>query len=59
MKIMERIDAFLEATGLPVTRLCKKIELSPASYYGWRNGNVNLKVETLQRIDRFLSQFNY
>lgn len=57
--LAQRLDAFLLATGLPITRLCKKIELTPQSFYCWRNGSLNLKPETLQRIDKFLTQFNY
>ncbi len=57
--LQTRIDAFIEATGLPITRLCEKVEISSRSYYRWRRDEIKLKADTLKRIDSFLAQFNY
>lgn len=57
--ITARIDAFIRNTGLPITRFCRKIELSPQCYYRWRKGEVNLKDSTIKRIEMFLEQFGF
>ena len=57
--ITTRIDTFIQSTGLPITRFCKKIELSPQCYYRWRKGEVNLKDSTIKRIEMFLEQFGF
>lgn len=49
----------LKALELPKTRFCKKIKISTQAFNAWLRGDLNLKDDTLQRIDEFLKKFNY
>lgn len=59
MSLITRCQRFLEELAVPATVFCKKVELSTSSFYRWRNGKLNLSDATLERIDTYLSKYNF
>lgn len=58
-KLQVRIDNFLSELQVPVTKFCKKINLSTQSLYDWRKGKLNLSDSTLKRIDNYLTKYGF
>ncbi len=59
MNLQERAKAFLTEFGIPVSVFCRKMNLSRTSYYDWLSGNLRLSAETLNRIDEYLSRYEF
>lgn len=59
MTLQERCIKLIETFDLPVTRLCRKIGISPQAYYKWQKGELKLADKTLNNIDRFLTENNF
>ena len=57
--LIERCNKFIGDTGLAVTRFCRNINLSVTAFNQWRKGELNLKDETLNRIENYLAKFGY
>lgn len=58
-QLKERIDNFLTELQVPVTKFCKRINLSTQSLYDWRKGKLNLSDSTLKRIDEYLTKYGF
>ncbi len=59
MELKERCKKLIEAFDLPISRLCRKLEISRTAYYDWQNGKYELKPEKLARIEEFLGKNNF
>lgn len=55
----DRIDQLLSDSGIPITRMCSKLKLSPSSYYRWRNGELQLTEQRIEDMNNFLTKFGY
>ena len=56
--VKERVKDFLKEIGLPVTRFAKCIGLSPDAVRQWLADDLNLKQSNIEKIDKWLKQFN-
>lgn len=59
MTLQERCIKFMNDAGVPVTKLCKAVNLSTTALYKWRRGELNLSSATEARIDEHLQKFGY
>lgn len=56
--IKERTVSYLKESQIPVTVFCRAIDLSRTSLYQFLNGELRLKDTTLDRIDKYLQNWN-
>lgn len=54
-----RVLDFLTSSGVPVTRMCERIDLSTSSYYKWQRNELELSEGKLATIEQYLSQFGF
>lgn len=54
-----RLNHFLEEMGVPVTQVCRRVNLSPQSLYDWRKDKLKLADSTLKRIGDYLAKYNF
>ena len=59
MELKERLQKFLHEVGVPVTVVCRKINLSTRAIYYWKNGQLNLSEPVMQRLDGYLSHYGH
>ena len=59
MELVERLQRFLHEVEVPVTVVCRKINLSTRALYYWKNGKLNLSEPVKQRLNGYLSQYGY
>lgn len=59
MDIKTRCKKFMDELGVPVTNFCKRIELSPSSYYDWMRDKAKLSDATEKRIDKYLKKYGF
>ena len=57
--LRDRIQNFLTELEIPVTVFCRKIQVTPDSFYKWRKGQLNFSAKTLQRISDYLSKYGF
>jgi len=57
--LTNRIDRFITDSGVPITRFCRAIGITPQTYYPWRKGETRISYATIQRIEEYLRKFNY
>ena len=57
--LKERIKRYLDATGVPMTQFCKRLNLCTASIYRYFKDDLRLSAETENRIKDYLKQFNF
>ena len=58
-ELMRRCKAYLEDSGLPVARMCAKLNISTSAFYQWRKNRLNLSPERLLSIDNYLKYWGY
>lgn len=58
MELKNRVQLFLEETGLPLSRFGKNVNLTADSLRKWMKGELNLKQSNLIKIDNWLKSFN-
>lgn len=59
MDLRTRTLIFLQDLELPLTRFCKKVELSRTPLVNWLNGDAQLSTASLDRIDVFISKYGF
>ena len=59
MDLKVRCEKFLLASGVPVTKMCKRLDMSTSSYYRWQRGILQLSYSRLKAIEQYLSQFGF
>lgn len=59
IKLQDRCKRFLAELGIPVTKFCARISLSRTCLYDWFDGNLKLSQSTLDRINDFLTKYNF
>lgn len=57
--LKSRCKEFISEIGVPTTRFCKNISISVTSYNTWQRDELELAESTLQRIDDYLTQYNF
>lgn len=57
--ILDRIERITKELGVPMTKLCRNMDITPHSIYAWKKGEINLKPETVKRIDDYLSKYGF
>lgn len=57
--LKDRIDNFLTELQVPVTKFCRRINISTQALYDWRKGKLNLSDSTLKRIDEYLAKYGF
>ncbi len=57
--LRDRVQKFIEEFDMPITIFCRKIELTPDSYYKWKKGQLNFSEKTIKRISDYLSQYGF
>ena len=58
-ELKKRAAAFLSASDVPVTKMCKRLDMATSSYYRWQRGILALSESRLETIDSYLNQFGY
>lgn len=59
MTLSERCIKFIDTLGVPITKFCQRIQLSRTAFFEWRKGNLKLSDTTLERIEKYISQFGF
>ena len=59
MLLIQRCEQFRRELAVPITGFCNKIKLSTSAYYAWRSGRLRLSDATQQRIDSYLTKYNF
>ncbi len=59
MDLKERCKKFLMASGVPITRMCFRLNMAASSYYRWQQGLLKLSDSRLEAIDQYLRQFGF
>lgn len=59
MTLSERCIKFIDTLGVPITKFCQRIQLSRTAFFEWRKGNLKLSDSTLDRIEKYISQFGF
>lgn len=57
--LQSRLKKFTKEIGVPMTRVCREVNLSTVSIYRWFGGTQNLSDDAKKRIDNYLAKFNY
>lgn len=57
--LLDRIARIRDELGIPMTRLCRNMNISTHSIYAWKRGEINLKDETIKRIDDYLTKYGF
>ena len=57
--LLTRCEKFMRELSVPITGFCKKVKLSTSAYYAWRSGRLRLSDATQQRIDSYLTKYNF
>ena len=57
--LTKRCENMMKELGIPLTAFCKKIELSPSAYYKLRHEDLKVSQKTAQRIEVFLTKYNF
>lgn len=54
-----RVKNFIKELGMPITVFCRKVNLSTASYYKWKDGIFEFSDETAQRVSNFIKKYGF
>lgn len=54
----ERIQRYLDITGSPMTKFCKRIGISTTAIYRYIKGDLRLSMQTETKIKEYLQKFN-
>ena len=54
-----RVKNFIEELEMPITIFCRKVKLSPASYYKWKDGYFEFSDETAERVSDFIKKYGF
>ena len=58
-QILNRVNDFLLHEEVPVTLMCRKVFISPQTFYLWRKDSRALSENVLKRFDNYLKHLNY
>ena len=54
-----RVKNFIEELEMPITIFCRKVKLSPASYYKWKDGYFEFSDETAEKVSDFIKKYGF
>lgn len=57
--LKSRIKKYIEATGVPMTKFCKRIDISVSAINRYLRDDLRLSIETEQRIKNYLELFGF
>ncbi len=57
--LSERVTAFLNELSISKTAFCRNVKISVSSLWRWQHGEFELSDATLQRIDDYLTKYNF
>lgn len=55
--LKQQITDTLKRVGIPMTVFCRKVGISVTAFYRWRQGDLRLSDEKVDRIKTFVLQF--
>jgi hypothetical protein len=56
-KLVEVIDEFCASNNMTVTEMMRDMGFSDGAYYMWKNGKNNARVESANRVKKFIKEF--
>lgn len=54
-----RVKNFIDEFEMPITIFCRKVKLSTASYYKWKDGLFEFSDETSERVSNYLKKYGF
>lgn len=54
-----RVKNFIDEFEMPITVFCRKIKISTASYYKWKDHIFEFSDETTERISDYLKKYGF
>lgn len=57
--LLQQLLYFMADSGVSVTAMCERCELSRAMFYAWRRGDRRISGKMAQSINEYLSLFGY
>lgn len=57
--LRKRVKNFIEELEMPITVFCRKVNLSTASYYKWKDGIFEFSDETAERVSNFIKKYGF
>lgn len=57
--LKERIKKYLDYTCIPVTKFCKRIDVSTATIYRYLKDDLKISLDTEERIKAYLEKYNF
>lgn len=58
-EIKTRAKSFLAELGIPTTRFCFNVGISPSAFNRWQRNDLILSESTVKRILDYLKRFNF
>jgi len=58
-ELQVRCRMFLGVSGVPVTKMCSRLDMATSSYYRWQRGILKLSDSRLEAINQYLRQFGF
>lgn len=59
MSLMNRVEKFINELGVSKSAFCQRVKLNVSTLWKWMHGQLELSNETLQRIDNYLTKYNF
>lgn len=57
--LRERVKKFVNEFEMPITVFCRKVHISPASYYKWMQGVFDFSDETADRVLKYIEKYGF
>lgn len=54
-----RVKNFIDEFEMPITIFCRKVKLSTASYYKWKDGIFEFSDKTAERVSDYLKKYGF
>lgn len=58
MNIREQAQKVQRELGIPTTKLCKRVNISPSGYYRWLRNDLTLSEKTEKRIRDYINKLS-
>lgn len=59
LNLVTRCRLFVDKSGVPITRMCKRIGMATSTYYRWINGGICISEKKAKAIENYLKGFGY
>ena len=54
-----RVKNFIDEFEMPITVFCRKVKLSTASYYKWKDSVFEFSDETANRVSDYIKKYGF